>query len=641
MFRCIASSLFGKCSSAKGLVLFVLIGIFLSGCNAGFGRSGDTDLERLVLSDGVTLDPAFRRDQLDYTARVAMSVDSITFNATPDDDKATMRLNGEDFPADTTVTRPLAFGRNTFEIEVIAENELTETYTIVITRVQESSSDASLSALKVEYVGLDFNRDTTSYTMAPNYFVNETVVTVTKSDELATATLGSQALANGRASSGVALSAGQASDLEVKVTASDGTTMRSYTTAVTRGAKSDLTVAMLPKDSTLVTGDKFGDVLAFDGNTLAIAATGRARGGSAGDNAGAVFVYFRTGDTWALQSQLDGPANGDLFGTSLALNGDVLAVGAPGTSSSSGAVHFYTRSGGSWSFDETITAPSGGEFGFSLDLDDDFLVVGAPATDSGVGAVYVYIPDSGSWSLEQTLRANGGRFGQVVQLNVDQANPEFVASAPNETDTTNSLNNAGAVYVYERNSSNMWSQEKQITPSVRSADDNFGASLAVLRNRIAVGVPGDDSGNVGVGNAANDTGAPDSGAAYVFTRQSQGENWIEDVFIKATQRSNGMAFGSQVALSASMLAVSAPMEDGSSMRISDDDDSLGINDSGAVYVFEKENNTWTHQLYVKATNTNLEDAFGSSLIFDGEDLIVGAENEDTSAFQSGAAYIIR
>lgn len=647
MFRRINSYPIGKSHLSIRLTFLVLISIIFSGCNAGFGRSGDTDLERLVVSNGstgaeVTLDPTFRRDQFEYNVRVARTVETIGFNATPDDDLSTMTLNGENFPADTTVSRPLALGRNEFDIEVTAENELTRTYTVVVTRVQEASSDAFLNALKVEYVGLAFNRDTVDYTMAPNYFVNETVVTVTKSDELATATLNTQnTLANGRASNAVALPMGRAQGLAVKVTASNGSTMRTYTTNVTRANKSALSVEMLPKATNPVTGDQFGNILALDNNTLAVGAPGRARSGSAGDNAGAVYVFARTGTTWSLQIRIDGPANGDLFGSSLALNGDVLAIGAPGTSSSNGAVHFYNRAGTSWNFDETITAPSGGEFGTSIDLSNDFLVVGAPASNSLAGNVYVYIPNSASWSLQQTLSANGGRFGQVVQLNVDQSNPELIASAPNETDTSNSFNNAGAAYVFERNNSNVWNQRAQITASVRGADDNFGASVAILRDRIAIGVPGEDSGNVGVGNAASDAGAPDSGAVYVFTRQGQGENWIEDAFFKATQRSNGMAFGSTVGLSASMLAVAAPMEDGSSTRISNTDSSLGRNNSGAVYVFEKENNTWTHQLYIKATNTDVDDAFGATLVFDGEDLIVGADREDTTAAQSGAVYIVR
>src|SRR5690606_8690459 len=88
--------------------------------------------------------------------------------------------------------------------------------------------------------------------------------------------------------------------------------------------------------------------LALDGNTLAVSSYYR------DNSAGVVYIYTRTAGVWTLQATLtaNDRAIGDLFGVALALDGDTLAVSAPGADTAggtdSGAVYVFTRSGGTW-----------------------------------------------------------------------------------------------------------------------------------------------------------------------------------------------------------------------------------------------------------------------------------------------------
>ena len=194
--------------------------------------------------------------------------------------------------------------------------------------------------------------------------------------------------------------------------------------------------------------DHFGYSVALSGDTLAVGAwqedsnqtmiTNGTTASSDDSNAdsGAVYVYKRTGTSWAQEAYVKAANNGayDLFGQSVALDGDTLAVGTisedssqttitNGTSGSSnnsndgsGAVYVYKRTGTSWAQEayvkaannQMVYARDGDWFGYSVALSGDTLVVGATQEDSnqttitngtsassnysndGSGAVYVY-----------------------------------------------------------------------------------------------------------------------------------------------------------------------------------------------------------------------------------------------------------
>ena len=184
--------------------------------------------------------------------------------------------------------------------------------------------------------------------------------------------------------------------------------------------------------------------------------------------------------------------------------------------------------------------------------------------------------------------------------------------------------------------------------------DGFGSSVALSAdgNTLAVGATGEDSNATGInGNQADDS-AEASGAVFVFSRS--GGAWSQQAYIKASNPGTFDGFGSSVALSAdgTTLAVGATGEESSATGINGNqaDNSGWL--AGAAYVFTRSGATWSQQAYIKASNSGVNDFFGSSVALsaDGTTLAVGATGEDSnatgingnqadSAWVSGAVYV--
>jgi hypothetical protein len=129
----------------------------------------------------------------------------------------------------------------------------------------------------------------------------------------------------------------------------------------------------------------------------------------------------------------------------------------------------------------------------------------------------------------------------------------------------------------------------------------------------------------------------------------------QQAYAKASNTGANDSFGSSVALSGdgSTLAVAAPFEDSNATGVSGNQADNSATDSGAVYVFTRTGSTWAQQAYVKASNTEAGDNFGSrvALSSDGSTLAVAAPSEDSnatgvngnqadnSATESGAVYV--
>lgn len=450
------------------------------------------------------------------------------------------------------------------------------------------------------------------------------------------------------------------------------------------------------KASNSGTDDNFGISLALsaDGQTMAVGARGEESNatGINGDqsnndavNAGAVYVFARSGNTWVQQVYLkaSNAEAEDRFGRNLALSadGNTLVVGAYYESSSatgidgdqsnnsaeySGAVYVFTRSGVSWSQQAYVKASNAeldDQFGASLDLSDDgnTLAVGATTEASNAtgingnqsdnsaasGAVYVFIRNTGVWSQQAYIKASNTdyayeNFGSSVVLSSDGdtlvvgANGESSnATGINGDQSNNDAPNAGAVYVYARSVST-WSQQAYIKASNTDAGDIFGRSLALSSdgNTLAVGATNDDSTATGInGNQGNSSIRRDSGAVYVFIRNAT--IWAQQAYIKASNTGAGDYFGQSLALSADgdTLVVAAIYEASDATGINEDQTNDAASNSGAVYTFNRSVNVWSQSAYIKAPNTGLSDIFGFSLDLssDGSALAIGASRESSNA----------
>ena len=186
--------------------------------------------------------------------------------------------------------------------------------------------------------------------------------------------------------------------------------------------------------------------------------------------------------------------------------------------------------------------------------------------------------------------------------------------------------------------------------------DTYGWTLALSGdgNTLAVGAPGEDSAAIGVGGNQADNSATDSGAVYIYSRDSAG-NWRQQIYLKASNTKAGANFGEALALSDDglTLIVGAPLEDSATTTINGSQTNHSAAGAGAVYVFSRSADSWSQQAYVKAANAYTNAYFGWSVALsaDGGTLAVGATGDASNATgingnganhaaaNAGAAYV--
>lgn len=430
--------------------------------------------------------------------------------------------------------------------------------------------------------------------------------------------------------------------------------------------------------------------------------------------AGAVYIFTRDGQNWVQQAYVKASNSGlgDNFGFAVVLSadGDTLAVSAQFESSATkgingnqdddsipqaGAVYVFTRSTGAWSQQAYIKASNTGEaargdelgdgdqFGFSLTLSDDgnTLAVSAITEDSAApginsdqsdnsqrsaGTVYLFSRAGSAWTQQAYIKPTnpgaGDLFGYSVSLTADGAilavgaYDEDGSLAGTNEHQDDDVAGTGAVYVFTRIGSE-WTQTAYLKASNAERGDSLGVTVAISDdgNTLVAASLDEDSETTGI----NSRPVPDrrldasTGAVYVFTRNR--DTWSQQAYIKASNTGRNDWFGSRLTLSGDgdTLAVGAQLEDSAAQGINAEQDDETAQEAGAVYVFTRNGATWTQNAYVKGSNTESYDEFGSSIALsrDGTLMAVGARSEDSaatgingdqndnSAHESGAVYL--
>jgi hypothetical protein len=192
------------------------------------------------------------------------------------------------------------------------------------------------------------------------------------------------------------------------------------------------------------------------------------------------------------------------LGFSVAIDGDVAAIGAPFDSHLAGAVYVFRRVAGVWVQEAKLAAslPDLGEqLGFWVDVSGDLIAASAPSRPLGLhsGRVFVFRHDRSTWTEEDVLTASDGVPGDDLGLQVAARGDVIVATA------TDHASAAGAAYVFRFDGS-VWSEEVKLQASDATANDFFGGGLALEDDVVAVG-------------AEHENG---QGAAYVFRRSGGG-----------------------------------------------------------------------------------------------------------------------
>jgi FG-GAP repeat/Bacterial Ig-like domain (group 1) len=257
--------------------------------------------------------------------------------------------------------------------------------------------------------------------------------------------------------------------------------------------------------------DVFGDSVALAGDTLVAGAPEDSLGGN---HFGSAYVFVRSGGVWTQQQKLTASDGGfgDRFGDSVALAGDTLVAGAPLDdvgAGNQGSAYVFVRSGGVWTQQQKVTASDGAvddRFGSSVALTGDTLAVGAPSggvrASFAQGSAYVFVRSGGAWTHEAKLTASDGAAGDSFGSAVALASDSALVGSPG--DDVGANGDQGSATVFTRSSA-VWTQQAKVTASDGAPGDDFGRSVALAGDSVVAGAPLDDFG-------ANF----DQGSVYVF-----------------------------------------------------------------------------------------------------------------------------
>jgi hypothetical protein len=336
-----------------------------------------------------------------------------------------------------------------------------------------------------------------------------------------------------------------------------------------------------------------------------------------GEKAGEAYVWKLDGSSWTLLQTLASeavhtPEEYDYFGTSVAIDGDVIAVwhveGGPEEHSpglvetfrlnsetelfaSSGVLEgSYDTSG---AFDDMVD-----DFGYSMAIDGNTLAVGGGyfswTHNAWCGQIWIFTWDGASWSEAQRFvnaspTAFDG-FGGSVDLDGDL----LVAGA---ADRTTPGDGAGVAFIFERYAG-VFSQTDVLLDPEGSWTDQFGIAVAVSGTVIAVGDPKE-----------NHEGSHEGGAVCVYEQ-------VDGIWTLCTTlqdcRGVGGNLGSSVALDGNVLVAGAP-------GYTDD-----YSADGAVMTFERQSAiNWPQTAHLESTDPTSGAYLGASVAVDGDVLIAG------------------
>lgn len=315
----------------------------------------------------------------------------------------------------------------------------------------------------------------------------------------------------------------------------------------------------------------FGLSVDVDGNTIVV---GAPFDDNAGPSSGAAYVFERSNNVWSIKQKLTGSENStsDVFGLSVAIDGNTIVCGALGNTSSAdpqvGTAYVFNLTSNQWVETQKLNAsdpsPQNG-FGVTVAIDGNTIIVGATGHANFSGAVYVFSFVGSSWVEQEILTANNPApkvvFGYKLGLSGETIVVASQGFAGNGRDLVFS-----AAYIFRRTPSG-WHQQKKITTGDVEV---MGVNEIMGRFDLNIAVSGD---TVVVGSQNDPTLAYFSGSVYVYRRNGE-SNWNLDQQIFPSDAARDDLFGSALAI------------DGSTLVVGSWEKSITATFSGAAYIYE-------------------------------------------------------
>ena len=367
-------------------------------------------------------------------------------------------------------------------------------------------------------------------------------------------------------------------------------------------------------------GDFFGSSVAVSGSTIVVGAAFDSIPGSLGS----VYVFNRQGGNWVETQKLTPSDGAILFGFSVAVSGSTIVVGSQadsiGGNALQGSAYVFNRQGGSWVETQRLTASDGAagdQFGNAVAVSGSTIVVNAIIDTVGgnfaQASAYVFDLQGGSWVETQKLTASDGAELDQFGKSIAISGSTIIVGAP--FDDVEGTFNQGSAYVFNRQGGS-WGETHKLTASDGTPGDQFGWSVGVSGSTVVVGAINDTIG----GNLTQ-------GSAYVFNRQGGG--WVQTQKLTASDGGMDDLFGWTVAVSGSTIVVSAIFHD------------IGVNgNQGSAYVYNRQGGSWVETLKLTASDNAAGDRFGVSIAVSGSTIVVGADSDDIdSIINQGSAYV--
>lgn len=376
---------------------------------------------------------------------------------------------------------------------------------------------------------------------------------------------------------------------------------------------------LIPGDSA---ANEFGRAVTLSGDTALIGAPGD---GDDGIDAGAAYVFVKSGTEWIEQSKFTrGDGSGyNRFGWTVSLSGDTAMISSISDSNENGpeagAVYVFVRDGSIWSpqakltpFDESWASSSSADapilnFGISLSLDGDTAIVLTFWEVNENSPVYVFTRNGTEWSQQAKLKLAEWFYsfnptdwrGATLSLSGDTA----LIGAPRHE----------AAYVFVRTGT-QWTEQARLKANDPSGGDEFGLSVSLDGDIALIGAHRDD-----------DNGT-DSGSAYVFQRI--GTEWSQQAKLLPDDGESGDGFGWAVSLSGESALIGA---------FADDDNGI---DSGSAYVFVYNGAVWSQQAKLTPADGASNEFFGGAVSLSGGTALIGATGVFPPVSNPGSAYVL-
>nr|WP_261344741.1 Calx-beta domain-containing protein [Gimesia chilikensis] len=377
--------------------------------------------------------------------------------------------------------------------------------------------------------------------------------------------------------------------------------------------------------------DHFGNAIEVSGDYMVV---GAIHSDIAATDGGAAYVYIRnrqgtpdneSDDTWDYHSTLtafDAEA-GDQFGTSIAIDGDTIVIGSlldDDQGDDSGSAYVYRLVDNVWSLEEKLTATDGREgdqFGISVSIEDSTIVVGAryhnyfiSAFDDHTGAAYVFDRSGTDWTQTQKLTASNhsdqDAFGHDVLIKNDAIYITGLRAAVDD-----SPSGTGAIYIFH-NQDGAWTEQQIIGPPDGEYDDWFGYDIHV------------DGNFLGAVSAADDEF---KGSVYLFKNNAGTWEFQQKLTPPVGNQLDRSAFS--IRISGTTLAIGSLLSDGQTT------------DSGAVFLYQLISGDWVESQTISALDGAEQDYFGHAVAFSGDQIIVGAPQNDEAGNNVGKVYVFR